>query len=154
NLGVLLRDRGEYAQAEPLLQEALAMDRRLYPKERFPDGHPRLATSLNNLGSLLRARGDHVRAEPIYRDALAMYLSLSRRLADTAAEAEALNYAASLPLTRDAYLSLARGRSADAAVYDLLWQSRSALTRIAERRHRDLLASHDPQAQYLGRQLQ
>jgi CHAT domain-containing protein len=130
------------------------MRHKLYPPARYPDGHPQLALSLSNLGGLLQDRGEYGRAEPLFRDALAINLALSQRLADTAAEAEALNYAASLPHSRDVYLSVTRGHSPDASVYDRLWQARSALTRIAERRHRDLLASRDPQTQQLGRQLQ
>jgi CHAT domain-containing protein len=154
NLGMLLEARGAYGQAEPFFREALAMQQQLYPPTRYPDGHPHLALSLNNLGMLLQARGESAQAEPFYRDALALYLALSSRLADTAAEAQALNYAASLPLTRDGYLSVTQGRRADPRVYDLLWQTRSALTRIAERRHRDLLASRDPEARQLALQLQ
>jgi tetratricopeptide (TPR) repeat protein len=48
------------------------MRHKLYPKEKYPDGHPDLATSLNNLGGLLQARGEYAQAEPFYRDALAM----------------------------------------------------------------------------------
>ncbi len=30
-----------------------------YPKDRYPQGHPDLATSLNNLGGLLEAQGSY-----------------------------------------------------------------------------------------------
>jgi CHAT domain-containing protein len=76
NLGLLLRDRGEYPRAEPFFRDALAMRQKLYPKGKYPRGHPHLATSLNNLGFLLQARGEYARAEPFYRDALAMYQKL------------------------------------------------------------------------------
>ncbi len=33
------------------------MHEALYPKERYPHGHPDLATSLNNLGVLLQDQG-------------------------------------------------------------------------------------------------
>src|SRR5262249_34669543 len=145
---------GEYGRAEPFYRDALAMSQQLYPPGRYPDGHPHLAVSLNNLGQLLRNRGEYARAEPFYREALALHLTLSNRLADLAADAEALHYAASLPRARDTYLSCTKGRSPDGRVYDQLWSSRSALSRIAERRHRDLLASRDAEAQKLGRQLQ
>jgi CHAT domain-containing protein len=55
------------------------MYRALYPRAKFPAGHPHLAGSLNNLGALLEARGDHARAEPFYREALAMYRALYPR---------------------------------------------------------------------------
>jgi CHAT domain-containing protein/Tfp pilus assembly protein PilF len=72
NLGFLLEERGELAQAEPLIRQALVMRQKLYPPERFPDGLPELAQSLNNLGALLVDRGELAQAEPCYRQALAM----------------------------------------------------------------------------------
>jgi hypothetical protein len=47
----VLQARGEYGRAEPFCRDALAMYRKLYPKGKYPDGHPDLARSLNNLGS-------------------------------------------------------------------------------------------------------
>ena len=35
------------------------MHQALYPKEQYPQGHPDLATSLNNLGALLQAQGEY-----------------------------------------------------------------------------------------------
>src|SRR5205823_6063956 len=66
----LLKARGEPAQAEPLLRDALAMRRRFYPAERYPDGHPDLAISLSNLGVLFESRGEAAQAEPLLREAL------------------------------------------------------------------------------------
>jgi serine/threonine protein kinase/tetratricopeptide (TPR) repeat protein len=51
----------------PLLEEALAIRRRLLPPE-----HPELASSLHNLGWLHQLRGDYPRAERLYREALAI----------------------------------------------------------------------------------
>jgi tetratricopeptide (TPR) repeat protein len=48
------------------------MDRRLYPKARFPDGHINLADSLNNMANVLLYRGEYARAEAFNREALAM----------------------------------------------------------------------------------
>ena len=81
------------------------MCQKLYPKGCYPDGHPQLALSLYNLGSLLQAQGDYAKAEPFLRDALKMYLAQLRRFADLKSEAEALNSLASLPLTRDGFLT-------------------------------------------------
>jgi tetratricopeptide (TPR) repeat protein len=72
NLGLLLQYRGEYAGAEPLYREALAMFRKLYLTDQYPQGHPVLARSLSNLGELLKDRGDSAGAEPLLREALAM----------------------------------------------------------------------------------
>ena len=52
------------------------MYQKLYPKDSYPQGHPDLATSLNNLGFLLQAQGEYGKAEPFFRQALAMYQKL------------------------------------------------------------------------------
>jgi tetratricopeptide (TPR) repeat protein len=59
-------------EATKLLQEALEVRRKLYPRERYPQGHPDLARSLNNLGFLLHARGEYDQALDYYRQALHM----------------------------------------------------------------------------------
>ena len=48
------------------------MHQALYPKDRFPHGHPDLANSLNNLGLLLKAQGDYGEARGYLERALAM----------------------------------------------------------------------------------
>src|SRR5262245_5982417 len=48
--GVALYGEGRYPEATALLRKALTLNRKLYPKEEYPDGHPDLAHSLNNLG--------------------------------------------------------------------------------------------------------
>jgi CHAT domain-containing protein/Tfp pilus assembly protein PilF len=154
NLGFVHRAVGDYARAEALYREGLTMRRALYPPERFPAGHPTLAGSLHNLGLLDHCAGKHARAEPLLREALAMYGRLLRQHADLAAEAESRNFAGTQPLSRDALLSGSRHQESAAAVYDVLWDGRAILTRLQERRHRELLASADPAAAALGRQLQ
>ena len=52
---------GDYESAEPLFQEALALQRQHYGQE-----HPTVAISLHNLASLLHDQGDHAAAEPLY----------------------------------------------------------------------------------------
>jgi CHAT domain-containing protein/tetratricopeptide (TPR) repeat protein len=71
-LGVRHHQAGRLDEALKLVEKALQICRRLYPAERFPDGHPHLAASLENLGTLLQDRGDLAQAEPYLRDALAM----------------------------------------------------------------------------------
>jgi CHAT domain-containing protein len=79
-----------------------------------------------------------------------MYEDLADRFSATAAEAEALNFAASLPLTRNGYLS-ATGHltQADAACYAHLWRSKAVLARLLQTRQRELrlLARADPETQ-------
>jgi CHAT domain-containing protein/Tfp pilus assembly protein PilF len=150
NLGSLLQDQGEYVQAEPFYRDALAMYQKLYPKERYPDGHPRLATSLSDLGFLLQAQGEYVRAEPFLRDALAMHEAQLRTYADLKSEAEALNRLADFPFTRDAFLTVSRHLPPRAEHYEPVWQQKSFLTRIFERRHLDTLASTDDETRGLS----
>ena len=71
DLGVMYRDHGDYAKSEPLLREALAMDRRL-----LGDKHPELALDLNALAAVLQDKGDLAGAESTFRQALAMQREL------------------------------------------------------------------------------
>ncbi len=67
NHGSTLHLRSDYAAAEPLLREAVALRREVY---RRPNS--RLATSLNNLGSTLDKLGRWEEAEALYTEALAI----------------------------------------------------------------------------------
>jgi tetratricopeptide (TPR) repeat protein len=71
DLGLMLRDQGDYDQSEKLLQESLAMKRRLLGEK-----HPELALALNNLALVLWRKGDLAEAESTYRQALAMQREL------------------------------------------------------------------------------
>src|SRR5262245_65351943 len=68
-LVVQLYQQGKLPEATQAARQALELGRQLYPKEKYPDGHPGLAASLINLGRLLQARGEHARAEPLFREA-------------------------------------------------------------------------------------
>jgi tetratricopeptide (TPR) repeat protein len=50
NLAELYRAQGRLAEAEPLLQRALALS-----EQALPEGHPDIATNLNNLADLYLA---------------------------------------------------------------------------------------------------
>jgi tetratricopeptide (TPR) repeat protein len=67
---------GQYTAATKRLEKALAMRQRLYPAARYPQGHPHLATSLNNLGFLLQEQGEYGKALDYFRQALVMYQRL------------------------------------------------------------------------------
>jgi len=67
DLGVLRRERGNVKDATPLLEEALAMRRRLYGRE-----HKDIAVTLVELGRAYEDAGAPERAEPLFREALAM----------------------------------------------------------------------------------
>jgi tetratricopeptide (TPR) repeat protein len=64
-LGLVYRDLGRYATAEPLLREAVAIHRSL-----FGDGSAELAESLDNLGDLLRRLNKPDEAETVLQEAL------------------------------------------------------------------------------------
>jgi hypothetical protein len=61
-----LHQKGRYAQAEPLLRQALAARRRV-----LGEGHTDTALTLSNLASNLDQQGQHAQAEPLHRQALA-----------------------------------------------------------------------------------
>lgn len=65
-LGRLYRQRGDYNAAEPLLREALSLQREHPPSSALDS-----ARSLHQLARLLRHKGKVERAEDLYRDALA-----------------------------------------------------------------------------------
>jgi tetratricopeptide (TPR) repeat protein len=67
NAGMYLYWRGRYADAEPLLERALAIREKVLVSE-----DPDVATSLNNLGFLYQAQGKNVEAEPLYQRALSI----------------------------------------------------------------------------------
>jgi hypothetical protein len=71
NLGNVLITMGEVAKAEPLIREALALDRQM-----FGERHDYTAESLRNLGTVLRLQGDVDGAERAYRQALDVNRSL------------------------------------------------------------------------------
>ncbi len=66
-LAQYLDSRAEYADAEPLMRRALAID-----EESFGPGHPNVAIRLNNLAALLQATNRLAEAEPLMRRALAI----------------------------------------------------------------------------------
>jgi CHAT domain-containing protein/Tfp pilus assembly protein PilF len=136
NLGSLLEAQGEYAKALEYCRQALQMYQQLYPKERYPHGHPGLANSLNHLGSLLYVQGEYAQALDYYRQALHMYQQLTRAFTESAAEAEALNFLASLPCMVNAYLSVAAEVKDTPAAdqYALPWQGKAGVTGILARR--------------------
>jgi serine/threonine protein kinase/Tfp pilus assembly protein PilF len=65
SLGVLLMDRGDYAEAEPLLHEALDLDRKLHG-----DRYRNVPRNLSNLAVIQMARGDLKAAEENWTKAL------------------------------------------------------------------------------------
>lgn len=64
-VGLLLLAKARYAEAEPLMRRALAID-----EASFGDVHPTVARDLNNLAGLLQATNRLAKAEPLMRRAL------------------------------------------------------------------------------------
>jgi tetratricopeptide (TPR) repeat protein len=67
SLAVLYQAQGDYAQALPLLQRALAICEKVLGAE-----HPNTATSLHNLALLYKYQGDYAQALPLSQRALAI----------------------------------------------------------------------------------
>src|SRR5262245_52301438 len=67
--GVALYRQAKLPEATERLQKALELLQRIYSKDKYPQGHPRLASGLNNLGVLLYSQGEYGQAEPLYRQA-------------------------------------------------------------------------------------
>src|SRR5437870_5060886 len=61
------RNQGQYKQAEPLYQRALAID-----EKAFGPDHPDVARDLNNLAELYYNQGQYEQAEPLFKRALAI----------------------------------------------------------------------------------
>jgi CHAT domain-containing protein/tetratricopeptide (TPR) repeat protein len=67
-----LREQGQHAAATKRLRQAVEICQRLYPKDKYPHGHPDLAEGLNNLAVLLGEEGDYTGAVRYHQRALAM----------------------------------------------------------------------------------
>jgi CHAT domain-containing protein len=74
--GGTLYAAGKLPEATKRLEAALELRRTLYPADKYPDGHPGLATNLHDLAYVLNAQGRPAAAEPLFRDALAMFRRL------------------------------------------------------------------------------
>lgn len=66
-IGRVYQRLGDHDRAQPLLERALAVGRRVAGPE-----HARVAQSLNDLGALLGQKGDYAAAAPLLEEALAM----------------------------------------------------------------------------------
>src|SRR5262249_27620503 len=67
NESVSLREKGQYGQAIPLAERALA-----WRKKTLGEKDPTTAASLNSLAELYHDKGDSAQAEPLYRRAVAI----------------------------------------------------------------------------------
>jgi tetratricopeptide (TPR) repeat protein/transcriptional regulator with XRE-family HTH domain len=65
--GIYLHTRVQYAEAEPLLKQALT----IYEQTLGPE-HPHVALSLSCLAALYQDQGEHRQAEPLYQRALSI----------------------------------------------------------------------------------
>jgi serine/threonine protein kinase/Tfp pilus assembly protein PilF len=71
DLALVLRDEGQYTEAESLQREALEIRRNLYGHD-----NPDVAQSLNNLALVLRSEGKLAEAESLHREALAIQVTI------------------------------------------------------------------------------
>jgi len=118
------------------LEKALEMSRRIYPPDRFSDGHPVLAVILGNLGGAVAAMGDYAGSMPYHEQSLAMIHRLNRRMTATASEAEALAFLQTQPHTFHGLLSFSLlVPDTAAAAYGAVWSHKAAVSRVLEQRH-------------------
>jgi hypothetical protein len=68
--------QGRSAEAVATLRQSLEIRQKLYPKAKYPDGHPDLALSLSNMGLVLLWSGSAEKALPFFEQALAMWRRL------------------------------------------------------------------------------
>lgn len=70
--GFELSNRGRFQEAAQALEENLKIARELFPADRYPQGHPDLATAIGSLGGVLHMGGQYAKAQAYYQQALAM----------------------------------------------------------------------------------
>ncbi len=68
-LADVMHAMGEYGKSGEHCRQALEMNRKLYPAEQFPDGHPALAASLMQMAFM---QGGGPNSIPLYQEALAI----------------------------------------------------------------------------------
>jgi tetratricopeptide (TPR) repeat protein len=73
DLGLLCSLEGNIRAARVYHEQALEMDRRLYPPAKFPKGHRALATGLNNLGAVLMRQGEYASARRSFEQSIDMF---------------------------------------------------------------------------------
>jgi CHAT domain-containing protein/tetratricopeptide (TPR) repeat protein len=153
NLSTLLIKQGDFTRAEHFLRRALRMREQLFPKEQYPHGHPHLALVLINETMLLHFQEKFEQALPFAERATAMYQDVADHFLDVLSEAEAFNFAASLPGSRDALLSISRLAQKGSTCYPLIWRGKAALSRGLQVRQHAWMRSSDKETRQLGQQL-
>jgi len=68
-----------YSEAAADFQKALEIQQRLYPADKYPDGHAQIAEGLGNLGAVLQAIGQVEKALTYYEQSLQMKRTLYPR---------------------------------------------------------------------------
>ena len=71
--GVALMNTGRIAEAAREFKSAVELREKLYPKDKYPDGHPALALGLIYLGKAYHDMGDYGQAEPLFQQALKIF---------------------------------------------------------------------------------
>ena len=72
--GLWLQNRGQYTNAEPIFQRALAISTKALSKE-----HPDTLTSMNNLASLYYTQNQYAKAESLHRQVLRILAEFGHR---------------------------------------------------------------------------
>jgi CHAT domain-containing protein/tetratricopeptide (TPR) repeat protein len=72
NLAYQCKVQGDYPRAEALYREALTIQRKAFPAERYPEQQRTVAVGLHNLGIVLHLQGELDRAEEVLRESMAL----------------------------------------------------------------------------------
>ncbi len=62
-----LANRGRFQEAAQLLEENLKLAQQIFPADKYPQGHPDLATAIAGLGGVLHMGGQYARAQAYYQ---------------------------------------------------------------------------------------
>ncbi len=128
NVGRVAQAQGEWAEAEAVYRESLAIRRTLAERLATPEAQRDLSVSLDNVGRVARVQGEWAEAEAVYRESLAIRRTLAERLATPEAQRDL-----SISLDNVGRVAEAQGEWAEAeAVYrESLTIARTLAERLA-----------------------
>jgi CHAT domain-containing protein len=149
NLAKLYYSLGEYAKAEPLLVQALDIEKRV-----LGETNPDYAMSLNNLAMLYQSLGEYAKAEPLNRQTMEFRTKMIQGLLPTLSEARAVSLSLAGGFGPGPWLSAVRHlpEAQQPEVYPLVWQGRGLVMRMMVQRRLATLGSKE--AEPVWRELQ
>jgi CHAT domain-containing protein/tetratricopeptide (TPR) repeat protein len=153
NLGMLLKKMGNSGEARPLLEEAVKINRKALPPE-----HPDLAESLGIMGELRLETGQLRLAFTLQHDAVQSWANHIRTTVVSSAQGDHTAIIVQRRVHLDTFLSLTALTLAPddprwSDVLQAVLDSKSVSATALSTRREGILASNDPEAERLLRQL-